>query len=233
MNFFLALQHTYQKVEFALFQDEILIEQCAVEKFLASKLLLTHIEELLKKHAIVLDDIDFIVVNQGPGPFTTMRIVITIANALAFAKKVPLVGVDGIKSLVEEYSGKSLCTVGLLNAFSNDVYFAIKAEGLLIETGYEKVNILLEKVKKQFSTSLIKFVGNASYSHRDQILSLFGRNSFFSETSIKEGPTIKYIGLAGYKKWLDKIDVSFHIQPLYLKKSGAYSLSRASQHVRK
>lgn len=53
------------------------------------------INELLKTKELELNDINGIVVFKGPGSFTGLRIGISVANALAYALKVPIVGDKG------------------------------------------------------------------------------------------------------------------------------------------
>lgn len=55
--------------------------------------LLTEINKLLKKQACKLTDLQAILVINGPGPFTALRIGIVTANTLAWALKIPMVGI--------------------------------------------------------------------------------------------------------------------------------------------
>jgi tRNA threonylcarbamoyladenosine biosynthesis protein TsaB len=50
------------------------------------------IDELLKGKGKTLNDLKGIVVFQGPGSFTGLRIGLTVANTLAYALHVPIVG---------------------------------------------------------------------------------------------------------------------------------------------
>ena len=53
------------------------------------------IEELLRTNNIMWNDISGLVVFKGPGSFTGLRIGITVANTIAYAKNIPIVGVEG------------------------------------------------------------------------------------------------------------------------------------------
>lgn len=57
--------------------------------------LLAKIEEFLQSHQVMWDDIDGLVVYQGPGSFTGLRIGCTVANTVAYARDIPVVGVPG------------------------------------------------------------------------------------------------------------------------------------------
>lgn len=60
----------------------------APEKYLATA------AQFLFDHSTLLDSLEKIVVVSGPGSFTSTRIIVTIANSLAFAKSLPIIGVD-------------------------------------------------------------------------------------------------------------------------------------------
>ncbi|HEX7259592.1 MAG TPA: tRNA (adenosine(37)-N6)-threonylcarbamoyltransferase complex dimerization subunit type 1 TsaB, partial [Candidatus Saccharimonadia bacterium] len=72
-----------------------------------SKQLLSRIETLLQTQKASWDDLSGIVVFRGPGSFTGLRIGITVANTIAYAKLIPIVGEigerwsdNGIKRLI-------------------------------------------------------------------------------------------------------------------------------------
>ena len=48
--------------------------------------------DFLKKNEIILDDINNIFINQGPGKFSAIRISISIAKAISIAKNINLFG---------------------------------------------------------------------------------------------------------------------------------------------
>ncbi|MFA6132192.1 MAG: hypothetical protein WC702_04015 [Patescibacteria group bacterium] len=50
--------------------------------------------EFLHDHLVSPEALEKIVVVSGPGSFTSTRIIVTIANALAFAKKLLVIGVE-------------------------------------------------------------------------------------------------------------------------------------------
>ena len=55
-----------------------------------SQIVLPLIEALLKKHNLVLQDIESIEVATGPGSFTGLRVGISIANTLGTFLKIPI-----------------------------------------------------------------------------------------------------------------------------------------------
>jgi len=53
------------------------------------------IEEILNKSSISYSSLDGIAVFKGPGSFTGLRIGMSVANALAYARNIPIVSRDG------------------------------------------------------------------------------------------------------------------------------------------
>lgn len=57
--------------------------------------MLDEIEALLKSQDLGWSDLSGIVVFKGPGSFTGLRIGVTVANTIAYAQKIPIVGTVG------------------------------------------------------------------------------------------------------------------------------------------
>jgi hypothetical protein len=55
---------------------------------------LASVEQTLKAWKLGLTDLDAIAVVTGPGSFTALRVSTTIANAIAFARNIPVVSVE-------------------------------------------------------------------------------------------------------------------------------------------
>jgi tRNA threonylcarbamoyladenosine biosynthesis protein TsaB len=78
----------------------------------------TRIEDLLRKRGLQWDDIEGLIVFQGPGSFTGLRIGLSVANALAASLSIPIVGGQG-----EEWLEKSLLL--LQKGDNDDVVFPL------------------------------------------------------------------------------------------------------------
>jgi len=223
MNKFLAIQHTYQGIELALFQDSRLLEKVYDDKKRASKNFIHLLTSLLKNNTCTLEDISFIAANKGPGPFTTLRVVLASVNGLGFATKKPLIGIDGLMALLQEYQDdKHSFTVALLDAFSGDVYFGIEAAGLSDRyIGYKNNVLLLEELyalylDAQCPEAKIQFVGNGAIKYKSEIHAMFGNNAIFLDP-IPEHCSIEQIGKLAFKQWNHSEGLSDQLLPMYLK----------------
>lgn len=73
---------------------QLLYHTWPAERRLAKELLVTLLDQF-KKAVIGFDDLTGVVVFEGPGSFTGLRIGITTANTIAYGQDIPIVGTRG------------------------------------------------------------------------------------------------------------------------------------------
>ena len=56
------------------------------------QIILSMIDEILKKHKIDTEDLSAIQINVGPGSYTGLRVGLAIANTLSYVLKIPING---------------------------------------------------------------------------------------------------------------------------------------------
>jgi len=229
MTKFLSVQHTYHGVEVALFFDDNMVETVFDDKKRASKNLIAIISSLLKNQNCSVDDLSFISANQGPGPFTTLRVVIAYVNGLAFGTKKPLIGVDGLDAILQEFSdGSYSITVALLDAFSKDVYFAIQHKDFReVKKGYRNIFVFLQELKNVVGDETIQFIGNGVHKYKYEILSVFKDKAFIAE-QIPQQCSIKQVGLISFEKWKNVEGLTDQLLPMYLKQMAIKKLTPSS-----
>lgn len=219
---FLAVHNTYTTVEIGLFANNHLIDKISIEHKLASKELMVTIAHLLARHTLSLTDLTFIAAHQGPGPFTTVRVVISSVNGLAFATKLPLVGVNGLEVLIVDESVKQPNTfiVGLLNAFGNDLYYGIAKNGQMLNIGYKSALLLLQEIAITYPEQSIVFVGNGAALHQTAIHEIFKEEISALRTNIMfplpEYCTLEQLAHHAYIQWKNGL-CEQQLQPVYLK----------------
>ena len=212
----LILQADYQYVSIGLCKGPRLIASFCDPKHKASANLMIRIQELLKTNQVGWADLKFIGVNQGPAPFTTLRVVITTANGINFAKKIPLVGVDGIKTLLQDYPSTTPLTVVLLNAFAQDVYFGIKQANTVISTGWKNISVLIDFLKSDFSETPVTFIGNGVLLFRQELEKTFSKYIHVPDP-LPEYTSLEAVGKVACEQWQRQENVQDMLLPLYLK----------------
>lgn len=99
--------------------------------------LLPHVQEALNELGFTARELDGIVVGQGPGSYTGVRIGVTVAKTMAWTLKLPVVGVSSLEAIaaggMAEWSDRygaahasvTVRLVPLLNARRGQVYTAL------------------------------------------------------------------------------------------------------------
>lgn len=90
-----------------------------------SELLMPHIEQLLAMSQFDKTDITAIAVSIGPGSFTGLRIGLATAKALAYAWRIPLVGVPTLTAQAYSCPAPGVWLCPLLDAQKGNVYQAL------------------------------------------------------------------------------------------------------------
>jgi len=88
--------------------SSFIIEKTWPTKYHESEKLLPEIDKLFKKSKNVLTQVKGLVVVNGPGGFSSVRIGVTVANTLAYVLKIPVASVK----LTEFESFKELIEIG-------------------------------------------------------------------------------------------------------------------------
>lgn len=94
-------------------------------KLTHSQTLMPMVKSLLDAAMLSINDIDGIAISQGPGSFTGIRIGISAAKGLGFAKKLPCVGVSTLRSMAENFKDRNCIVCAVMDARCNQVYNAL------------------------------------------------------------------------------------------------------------
>jgi tRNA threonylcarbamoyladenosine biosynthesis protein TsaB len=218
MTLFLSLQSTYYGIELALLRDAHCMGVIHDDKRKASKNIIALLGELLKSYHVSLYDVAFLGVNQGPGPFTTLRVVIASVNGLSFATKKPLIGVDGLELLLQDYADHTYpISIAIMNAFAQDLYFSLNHHITGIrEKGCKNSTALFLELKQRFPEQQLYFIGNGVQLYDTEITKIFGDDAIFAQP-LPEHCSVQSVGRASLHYWQQQKNITYQLTPLYLK----------------
>ena len=92
----LAIRTDKPEAELYIYDDDHKVSEVQWQAHLKlAETLNTKIQEILNKSSISYGDLDGIAVFKGPGSFTGLRIGMSVANALAYSGKIPIVSAGG------------------------------------------------------------------------------------------------------------------------------------------
>jgi len=119
---FAAIETSTEWCSVALWRDGELsaIEQRAANRH--GELALPMLERLLAAAGLKVADLEAIAFGAGPGSFTGLRIACGIAQGLAFARGLPVLGVSSLEAMAEECGAPRV--VACLDARMGEVYYS-------------------------------------------------------------------------------------------------------------
>ena len=119
---FAALETSTEWCSVALWRDG---EIAAVERRAGNRhsdLALPMLERLLSAAAMTAAQLDAVAFGAGPGSFTGLRIACGLAQGLAFAAAIPVIGISTLEALAEESGAARV--VACLDARMREVYYS-------------------------------------------------------------------------------------------------------------
>ncbi len=113
-----------------------------------SEMALPQIVSMFEKNSLTAKDIDKIIVVNGPGSFTGIRIGITIAKVYAWSTKIPITTISSLEAMAISSDSKE-CKVPMIDARRNYVFGAIYDENNneIFKPKHLPINELLEVLK--------------------------------------------------------------------------------------
>ena len=127
-----AFDTSSKALTLAILEDETLLAQMTLNiKKNHSITLMPAIDFLMKSLDMKPTDLDRIVVAQGPGSYTGLRIAVATAKTLAHTLKIELVGVSSLQALVpEQVEG---LVIPVMDARRNNVYAGFYQSGQTVQ----------------------------------------------------------------------------------------------------
>lgn len=219
---FIALQGTYNSLSLGFFLNDCLSRSISFDAIKASSNLVPLLETFLSDQQITFEQLSFIAVDKGPGAFTSLRATIASVNGIAYATKIPLIGINSLEALqfdtLNALPQVPKFIITLLNAYNNDVYFRIFdcQKNYLIEESCEKIDLVIQRIIDLKSPTVC--TGNGVILHQC-LLSTALQGNFSTLLNNFTVPSVQAIGKLAYQLWLEDFKKyrAESIQPYYLK----------------
>ncbi|MGM0843266.1 MAG: tRNA (adenosine(37)-N6)-threonylcarbamoyltransferase complex dimerization subunit type 1 TsaB [Bacillota bacterium] len=158
-------------------EDKVIGEYITYIKKNHSVRAMSAIEQLLKDCGIEAKDLTKVVVANGPGSYTGVRIGVTLAKTLAWSLGIPLIPVSSLATLASSGRYFTGYIVPLFDARRGQVYTGLyEFHGDQLICVENDCNILLEEwvtKLKDFNKDIL-FVGNDVALHENMIMEVLG-----------------------------------------------------------
>lgn len=116
-------------------ENQLLAEITLQTKLTHSEVLMPHIKQAMEMADLERTDIKAVAVSIGPGSFTGLRIGLATAKSMAYALKVPLLGISTLAALACHYPVPGIYVAPMLDAQKGNVYISLYTweNGVLME----------------------------------------------------------------------------------------------------
>ncbi|MBQ3636314.1 MAG: tRNA (adenosine(37)-N6)-threonylcarbamoyltransferase complex dimerization subunit type 1 TsaB [Bacteroidales bacterium] len=185
-----------------------------VEEARHAEVLTPTIEAVMKEAGVQFDGLEAVAVSSGPGSYTGLRIGVSTAKGIAYARRIPLISVPTLEMmawrLLKETTAETVCP--MIDARRMEVYAMIVRRSGEVLVPAEAVIIDGETFGTQLATMKIAFGGDGSDKCKGVITS--GNASFVSGVN----PTAADMGcLASERLKAGRTEDVAYFEPFYLK----------------
>lgn len=163
--------------------------------------LLPDIQKILAEVNLKQNQIDRVVIAQGPGSYTGIRIGVTTAKVLAWTLNKELVGVSSLEVLARNIHDFDGFIVPFFDARNGNVFAGVYEENKndelksVVDDQHVPMASLLEQVKD--SDKKVRFIGQGMSVYRQEIIDTLGDRASFEEDNVPKGSSLVELGLNG------------------------------------
>ncbi len=106
-------------------KGEVLAEEEVFTRGQHASVLLPAIRDVLKRAGIGVEELDAVAVSVGPGSFTGLRVGLSVAKALAYARKMPVLGIPTLTVVAHAAPSDAEHIAAALDARKGELYAAV------------------------------------------------------------------------------------------------------------
>lgn len=142
----------------------VIVKEETGEGFVHSERLAVLVDELLQS---VGEELSAIAVSKGPGSYTGLRIGVSVAKGLAFAKNVPLISFCGLQAMASQTS--SGYSFAAIDARRNEVFGQLLLNGEVVKETWAEDFDSPSEVWKSIGNNKVALAGDCTEKVRVQL----------------------------------------------------------------
>lgn len=169
----------------ALIKDSIILGSSTISSSEHSKYTMPEIEKLFKNNNINPKSVNKIMVTNGPGSFTGIRIGVTIAKTYAWACNINVIPISTLKAYALSYDGFDYY-IPMIDARRGYVYAGIynnKYEEVMHDS-YISIDKLIEKVN---ALNNVLFISNSNFNDIETVSTKINLQKIYEYYKDEEG----------------------------------------------
>jgi|SRR5690554_4949042 len=157
-----------------------------------STVLMPNIKNIIEKNNLDIKKIDEVIVGDGPGSYTGIRIGVTAAKTLSYALNIPLSKVSTLKLMSMSLADEAKYIAPIIDARRGNVFAGLyKVENnnleIVLEDNLYNFNYFQNKIKKITGNSVVPFISN------DDLVLNYDSFSFNIFNNVFNPSLIKYL----------------------------------------
>lgn len=167
--------------------DSILAEQVTNVKKNHSVRIMPAIQALMNEVEIMPGDLEKIIVSNGPGSYTGVRIGVTIAKTLAWTLNIPIAAVSGLASLAASAPVIDGLVCPVFDARRGRVFTGLyRLSNGSLQTILEDRNVSVTEWCEELllQNEPVLFVGQESGIHKEEITGKMGERAVFADKAV-------------------------------------------------
>lgn len=194
MSHSIVIQYPYETIEIALCNNGIITTSKSIHKNLAIGQTIPIIQELLAQNGLQLTDLSYFGANVGPGPYNTLRGILTMLNGIHQVLDTAMIANNALNLMNLEYAGTQ--HIVLLKAFENHLFFSLWTSEKKIVASAE-LHTIIDLIKQQ-ETALVA-IGNGALHYEKTLLEQCGDKIVIP----KELPLFNQLDTLAHKSYQD------------------------------
>lgn len=207
MPYHLIVQYPYETVDIGLCQNAKVLNSISLHKFDAISKTIPSIQALLDSEYLKLSDISFFGANIGPGPYNTLRAILTMLNGIHTINKIPLIGLNALDLVSQEIKKQNYIVV--LNAFENHLFYKLHNNSQTLY-GASSVAEIINIINLQQDALIIQ--GNGAIKYHDQFKNC---PKIIYPAEIIPFNTLETLAHASYSKFIQNDFTIGYLKPTY------------------
>lgn len=212
MAYLLCLETASKNCSISIFENDkciSLVEESS-DNYIHAEKLNYFVKWALETINIDFKDLSGVVISEGPGSYTGLRIGLASAKAFCFSLDIPLISVDTLQSLARTAKDKSPIIIPAIDARRNEIYCSVMDKDFKIIEPTQALVLNLDFFEP-FRNEEILILGDGAKKTKDFLPNF--------HIKIQENlPTAETLGILGFEKFKNNEfeDVAY-FEPFYLK----------------
>jgi tRNA threonylcarbamoyladenosine biosynthesis protein TsaB len=188
MSHILLIDTATKKLSLSIFKDKEYIGSYIDEnEFSHAKNITIEINKLLNQKDLQYTSLSSIIINEGPGSFTGLRVGSSVAKGLCFALDIPLISINGIEAYAnyfyKKFDGKYSDIFIMLDARRENYFYAQSCLGKIVKkTKFASIT----EIETEIKLSVNPWIYNSGKENSEELRSEYLIESAFEKWKKKD-----------------------------------------------